>query len=122
MWIVRSTFCLSCPYKRASSGSGAALKSWIPAFAGMTALLDALGLGVLPEGFHFIERSCGGAGTAGRQHGLDMVEAACKLRVGGAQGGLRIHLQVPSQVGDHDEQVAEFLIALRLGLCFGVLV
>ncbi len=56
---------------------------------------------------------CAGARPCCGQQLLDAAEAADELLVGRAQRRLGIDLQVPGDVGDHEQQIAELLLDLR---------
>src|SRR4051812_34546118 len=66
-------------------------------------------LGVLPEGFHFLERRLGRLPALGRELLLDIAEALLELVVGRAQGGFRVDLAMAREVRHGEQYVAQLV-------------
>jgi len=64
---------------------------------------------LLPERFHLLQAGIACFNAPGGQHLFDVVKAAGELGIGGAQGCFGVDLEVTRQVGDHEQQVADFL-------------
>ncbi len=68
----------------------------------------------LPERFHFFERRVGGGPALFLKSGFYPFETIHDFGIGHAKRGLGIDFQVPSQIGDDEEQVAD--LAFDLGM------
>ncbi len=76
--------------------------------------LFGLRLGLLPERFHLVERGIGRRPAVFGKSGLYPFEATHDFGVRHSERGLGVDLQVPRQIGDDEEQVAD--LALDLGM------
>src|SRR5207249_4303875 len=105
----RYHYCRLAPGARRSEGDSRGR----PDAAARAAPLD-LALGLLPEGFHFLEAGLGRFPTLTSQAAFDIPEAALELVIGGTQGSLRVDLAVTREVGDGEQDVAQFVCGTRL--------
>ena len=76
--------------------------------------LGLRGFGGIPQFIHFGEGRVRGCAPIFGQPLLDMAEAADELGVRGAQGVLRVDVQLPRQVGADEQHVAQFGVNPRL--------
>src|SRR5689334_2249459 len=60
-----------------------------------------------PEGFLLIQRQARKVEPAGSRQNLHTMESFRKLCVGRAKRFLRVDLQLPAEVGDHEQDIAE---------------
>src|SRR5262249_30754583 len=98
----------------ASPASGSARVAGVAGVAGVQttpgSLLDlvlGLILGRVPEDVELVERHRREVASLRRGLGFDLLEAGAELRARDPERGLRVDVEVPSDVHDREEQVAE---------------
>src|SRR5690349_6291208 len=78
--------------------------------------LGSVRLGLLPKRLHLLQASSGCVPASGGQSGFDEFEAADEFGIGGPKRYFGIDLEVPGEVGDHEEKVADLFGLLGLVL------